>query len=61
MILNGTDASQLAYDDATKKQLTEPLKDARFGKTANAAFATGVAAIAYDKKNQTALLYTHVY
>jgi len=51
IILNGTDANQLAYDDATKKQMTEPLQDTRFGKTANAAFATGVAAIAYDRKN----------
>src|SRR5687768_18618163 len=44
VLLNGTDATQLAYDDATKKQMAEPLHDARFGKTANAAFATGVAA-----------------
>jgi hypothetical protein len=60
VMLNGTDASQLAYDHTTRKQLTEPLKDARFGKTANAAFATGVAAIAYDKKNQR-IYYTPMF
>ena len=51
VILDGNDAKALAFDDATKKQLTEPLKDARFGNLANAAFGTGVAAIALDKKN----------
>ncbi len=60
VLLNGTDAEQLAYDDATKKQLVEPLHDARFGKTANAAFATGVAAIAYDRKNQR-IYYTPMF
>ncbi|MGZ8539408.1 MAG: T9SS type A sorting domain-containing protein [Chitinophagaceae bacterium] len=60
VLLNGTDAEQLAYDDGTKKQLTEPLHDARFGKTANAAFATGVAAIAYDRKNQR-IYYTPMF
>jgi hypothetical protein len=60
VLLNGTDATQLAYDDATKKQMAEPLHDARFGKTANAAFATGVAAIAYDRKNQR-IYYTPMF
>lgn len=60
VILNGTDATQLAYDDQTKKQITEPLNDARFGKTINAAFATGVAAIAYDRKNQR-IYYTPMF
>ena len=50
----------MAYDDATKKQLTEPLKDAQFGNTANAAFGTGVAAIALDKKNNR-LYYTPMF
>ena len=60
VLLNGTDAKSLAYDDATKKQLTEPLTDDRFGKTANAAFGTGVAAIAYDKRNNR-LYYTPMF
>lgn len=60
VMLNGTDATQLAYDHTTKKQLAEPMQDARFGKMANAAFATGVAAIAYDKKNQR-IYYTPMF
>jgi hypothetical protein len=57
VLLNGSDASQLAFDATTKKQLTAPLSDARFGTIANAAFGTGVAAIAYDRKNSR-LYYT---
>jgi len=60
VLLNGNDASSLAYDDATKKQMNEPFTDARFGKTANAAFGTGVAAIAYDKRNNR-LYYTPMF
>ena len=60
VVLNGTDAASMAYDDATKKQLIEPLKDARFGNLANAAFGTGVAAIALDKKNNR-LYYTPMF
>lgn len=60
VILNGTDATPLAFDAITKKQLTEPLKDARYGITANAAFGTGVAAIALDKKNNR-LYYTPMF
>lgn len=60
VVLNGNDASTPAYDDATKKQLLEPLKDARFGNTANAAFGTGVAAIALDKRNNR-LYYTPMF
>ena len=48
VLLNGSDASQLAFDANTKKQFTAPVSDARFGTVANAAFGTGVAAIAYD-------------
>lgn len=57
ILLSGNDASFLAYDAATKKQLTVPLQDAQYGTIANAAFATGVAAMAYDKKNNR-LYYT---
>ncbi len=60
VLLNGADATPLAYDDVTKKQMLEPLRDARFGNTANAAFGTGVAAIAYDRKNQR-LYYTPMF
>jgi hypothetical protein len=57
VLLNGNDVSRLPYDAATKKQLTSPVQDARFGNLANAAFGTGVAAIAYDKKHDR-LYYT---
>jgi hypothetical protein len=60
VLLNGTDASVLAYSAATKKQLTAPLKDPKYGITANAAFGTGVAAIALDKKNNR-LYYTPMF
>ncbi|MEO5562780.1 MAG: T9SS type A sorting domain-containing protein [Chitinophagaceae bacterium] len=57
VLLNGNDANPLAFDAATKKQFTTPFTDARFGTVANAAFGTGVAAIAYDKANSR-LYYT---
>lgn len=56
-LLSGSDASAPAFDAVSKKQLAEPLTDPRFGKLANAAFGTGVAAIAYDKRNER-LYYT---
>ncbi len=51
VILSGNDVSFLAYDAATRKQFSAPLNDMRYGNTINAAFATGVAAMAYDKRN----------
>ncbi len=57
VLLNGNDASLLAYNASTKKQLTAPVTDAIYGSAANAAFGTGVAAMAYDKKNNR-LYYT---
>jgi Secretion system C-terminal sorting domain len=57
VLLSGNDALFPAYDATTKKQLTTPLKDAQYGNFINAAFATGVAAMAYDKKNNR-LYYT---
>jgi len=60
VLLSGNDATQLNFDAVTKKQLTAALKDERLGKLANAAFATGVAAIAYDKKNNR-LYYTPMF
>ncbi|MDP4262782.1 MAG: T9SS type A sorting domain-containing protein [Bacteroidota bacterium] len=60
VLLNGTDVSRIAYDAATKKQLTTPITDARFGTIANAAFGTGVAAAAYDKRHDR-LYYTPMF
>lgn len=57
VLLNGNDASLLAYNASTKKQLTAPVTDAIYGSAANAAFGTGVAAMSYDKKNNR-LYYT---
>jgi hypothetical protein len=57
IILSGNDVNQLPYDAATKKQMTAPVQDARFGNLANAAFGTGVAAVAFDKKHNR-LYYT---
>ena len=57
VLLSGNDASFLAYNATTKKQLEAPLTDSRYGHTINAAFGNGVAAVAYDKKNNR-LYYT---
>jgi len=60
VLLNGNDASLLAYDAASKKQFDAPLKDTRYAANINAAFATGVAAMAYDKTNDR-LYYTPMF
>ena len=60
VLLNGADASLLAFDATTKKQFTAPLNDARYGNIVNAAFATGVAAMAYDNKSNR-LYYTPMF
>ena len=60
VLLNGNDVSLPAYDAVSKKQFTAPLKDARYAANINAAFATGVAAMAYDKKNNR-LYYTPMF
>jgi len=57
VLLSGNDASFLAYNAASKKQFDAPLNDALYGSAVNAAFATGVAAMAYDQKNNR-LYYT---
>lgn len=60
VLLSGNDMTVHAYDAVSRKQFTQPVKDARFGELANAAFGTGVAAIAYDKKNNR-LYYTPMF
>ncbi len=60
VLLNGTDVSLLAYNASTRKQFEAPLNDARFGTAINAAFATGVAALAYDDRNNR-LYYTPMF
>jgi hypothetical protein len=60
VLLDGADVRLQAYDHNTKQRLAEPMKDNRFGIVANAAFGTGVAAIAFDKKNQR-IYYTPMF
>ena len=60
VLLSGNDVSFVGYDASSKKQFEKPLNDAMFGQTVNAAFATGVAAMAYDKKNNR-LYYTPMF
>lgn len=60
VLLQGNNMETPAFDAATRKQLTEPLTDARYGRIAQAPFGTGVAAIAYDKKHQR-LFYTPMF
>ena len=50
VLLNGSDASLAAYDVSTRKTW-KALPDIKFGDYMQAPFSTGVAAMAYDKKN----------
>ena len=50
VLLNGTDASVRAYDMTTRKEW-KAIADAKFGNYMQIPFSTGVAAMAYDKKN----------
>src|SRR6188508_2198398 len=50
VLLNGSDATLPAYDVSTRK-VWKALPDVKFGDFMQAPFATGVAAMAYDKKN----------
>ena len=50
VLLNGSDASLPAYDVSTRKTW-KALPDIKFGDYMQAPFSTGVAAMAYDKKN----------
>jgi len=50
VLLNGSDATLPAYDVSTRKAWKE-IPDIKFGSFMQAPFSTGVAAMAYDKKN----------
>ncbi len=50
VLLNGSDASITAYDVTTRKSWKE-IPDVKYGNFMQAPFSTGVAAMAYDKKN----------
>lgn len=59
VLLSGNDMNIMAYDGSSKKQLA-PINDARYGQLAHAAFGTGVAALAYDRRNNR-LYYTPMF
>lgn len=60
VLLDGFNATPLAFDAGTKKQLSAPLIDLRYGNQVNAAFGMGVAAAAYDKSTNR-LYYTPMF
>jgi len=60
VLLAGNDVTNLAHDASSKKQFTAPIKDARYGNVINAAFGTGVAAVALDKRHNR-LYYTPMF
>ncbi|MGQ0740154.1 MAG: T9SS type A sorting domain-containing protein [Bacteroidota bacterium] len=60
VLLQGNDVNSPAFDASTKKQMTAPMTDARYGQWVNAAFGTGVAAMAYDRRNNR-LYYTPMF
>ena len=59
VLLNGVDMNQVAYDASTKKPY-QPVADTRYGNYMQSAFSTGVAAIAYDKRNSR-IYYTPMF
>lgn len=59
VLFNGTDEKVAVFDARSKKQF-EQVTDARWGKALHAPFSTGVAATAYDKKNNR-LYFTPMY
>jgi hypothetical protein len=62
VLLNGNDVSIAAFDAVTKKQISAPAQkpDGRAGYMEQAAFGNGVAAMAYDRKNNR-LYYTPMF
>jgi Secretion system C-terminal sorting domain len=59
VLLNGSDVNQVAYDATTKRTYLAGA-DTRFGNYLQPAFSTGVAALAYDKRNNR-LYFTPMY
>lgn len=59
ILLNGTDATITAYDLKTRRPW-QAQPDAKYGNFLQAPFSTGVAATAYDKKNNR-LYYTPMF
>ena len=59
VLLNGIDINLVAYDASTKKPY-QAVADTRYGNYLQSAFSTGVAAIAYDKRNSR-IYYTPMF
>lgn len=60
VLLNGTDAKQVAFDAITKKEITAFSTEKNRGYNLQPAFSSGVAAMAYDRKNNR-LWYTPMF
>lgn len=60
VLLNGNDIKQVAYDATTKKALTEYPIEAQYRFSTQPAFSGGVAAMAYDRKNNR-IWYTPMF
>lgn len=60
VLLNGTDSKQTAFDAASKKELTAFTIEQNRGYNLQPAFSSGVAAMAYDKKNNR-IWYTPMF
>ncbi|MFM2137916.1 MAG: hypothetical protein RJA57_223 [Bacteroidota bacterium] len=60
VLLEGNDTRVVAYDATSRKPVATPMSDTRVGLWANAPFGTGVAAMAYDRRNDR-LYYTPMF
>ena len=60
VLLNGTEAKQVVFDASTKKEITSFSNEPNRGFNTQPAFSTGVAAMAFDKKNNR-LWYTPMF
>jgi hypothetical protein len=60
ILLNGNDVKQTAFDASTKKEITSFANAKGMGFNSQPAFSSGVAAMAYDKKNNR-LYYTPMF
>jgi hypothetical protein len=60
VLLDGAKTNPTVYDAVSRKLQTNLDAEPRFSTTTNAAFATGVAALSYDKKNNR-LYYTPMF
>jgi hypothetical protein len=60
VLLNGANSNQIAYNATTKQQIENFTTAAKYNYPVQPAFSSGVAAVAYDKKNNR-LYYTPMF